>query len=239
MSASSGLKGDCGVCKHSYNEHNRHKCKGSDKKKVQGKYTFEKCKTWWYVCQHGGHDFAGERADAYMVCISCEAHPGGGPDGSGPDGTFYTPSAEESITMDWSPWEWVAENNQWRRYRVSNGKYEYEWRDPEPSPSSTSDQAVAGHSRVDSQDSEDPLAWSNDRYEKETGDIGELTENLAKTKLDKGKEIDEKSTEPTTWSEWEWNETYNCYSRYRNGQNGTEWEYGKRGKDKGKGKGRR
>jgi hypothetical protein len=65
----------------------------SDKKKVgKGKYTYEKCKTWWYVCQQGGHDFAGDRSNAYMVCRGCEAHPGGGPDGSGPDGTYYTPS---------------------------------------------------------------------------------------------------------------------------------------------------
>jgi hypothetical protein len=47
----------------------------------------------------------GERVNAYIVYISCEAYLGSGPDGLGPDRTFYTPSAEESITTDWSLWE--------------------------------------------------------------------------------------------------------------------------------------
>ena len=92
MSASSGLSGTCGVCNHSYNEHNRFRCGGSDKKKTgKGKYTYQRCKPWWCICQQGGHDFAGDRSNAYMVCHGCEAHPGGGPDGSDPGGTYYTP----------------------------------------------------------------------------------------------------------------------------------------------------
>ena len=94
MSASSGLSGVCNVCNHFNNEHNRFKCNGTNKKKAgKGKYTYEKCKVWWYICQQGGHDSAGDQSIAYMVCHGCEAHPGGGPDGSGPDGTFYTPGS--------------------------------------------------------------------------------------------------------------------------------------------------
>ena len=93
MSASSGLTGECSVCSHYYNEHNRFRCEGSDKKKAsKGKYKYEKCKTWWYICQQGSHEFAGDRVNAYMVCHGCSAHPGGGPDGTGPDGDYYTPS---------------------------------------------------------------------------------------------------------------------------------------------------
>ena len=63
------------------------------KKRVsKGKYKYEKCTTWWYICQQGSHDFTGNRSNAYMVCHSCSAHPSGGPDGTGPDGEYFTPS---------------------------------------------------------------------------------------------------------------------------------------------------
>ncbi|PVH71366.1 hypothetical protein DL98DRAFT_106436 [Cadophora sp. DSE1049] len=32
------------------------------------------------------------RSNAYMVCHGCSAHPGGGHDGTGPDGDYFTPS---------------------------------------------------------------------------------------------------------------------------------------------------
>ena len=79
MLASSGLSGDCSICTYSYNEHNRYRRKGSDKKKAEkGKHTYEKCKTWWYICQKGGHNFVGDRSHTYMVCRTCEAYPGSG-----------------------------------------------------------------------------------------------------------------------------------------------------------------
>jgi hypothetical protein len=37
----------------------------------------------------------------------------------------------------WSEWAWDAGRNQWGRYRMSQGQYEYEWRDPEPSTTSS------------------------------------------------------------------------------------------------------
>ncbi|KAG9228319.1 hypothetical protein BJ875DRAFT_348330, partial [Amylocarpus encephaloides] len=47
-----------------------------------------------------------------------------------------------------------------------------------------------GHARTDSKDSEDPLTWSTERYEKETA-----------------KGVDTDSI--TDWSEWIWNEEHN------------------------------
>jgi hypothetical protein len=42
-----------------------------------------------------------------------------------------------SITV-WSEWAWDAGRQQWGRYRMSAGEYEYEWQAPESSSSSTS-----------------------------------------------------------------------------------------------------
>ena len=49
----------------------------------------------------------------------------------------------ENSTSAWSEWAWDAGRNQWGRYRTCQGKYEYEWRDPEPSTSSASNQEVS------------------------------------------------------------------------------------------------
>jgi len=42
-----------------------------------------------------------------------------------------------SVTA-WSEWAWDGGRNQWGRYRMSGGKYEHEWRDPDPPTASNS-----------------------------------------------------------------------------------------------------
>jgi len=99
MLANSGLSGFCPVCGHANNEHNQEPCAGRHKKKAsKGKSKYEKCKNIWKICQWGGHNFAGNRKDAYMVCRGCSSHPGAGPDGTGPDGSCYDPSSASSGT---------------------------------------------------------------------------------------------------------------------------------------------
>ena len=64
MSASSGLKGECVVCKHMNNEHNEYKC------------TVKGCKKKWRLCQAGGHQEFGEDSDfKYVICVKCDSHP--------------------------------------------------------------------------------------------------------------------------------------------------------------------
>ncbi|KAH7129669.1 hypothetical protein B0J13DRAFT_563173 [Dactylonectria estremocensis] len=107
MSASSGLRGTCSVCSHMYNEHNRYRCTGRDKKKVdKKKHQWVQCTARWYVCQQGNHAFMGDRKNAYLVCHDCKSHPGGGPDGTGPEGSYAT--ADDAQSYD------VGEEEQWQ-----------------------------------------------------------------------------------------------------------------------------
>jgi hypothetical protein len=47
-------------------------------------------------------------------------------------------STSTAYISPWSEWAWDARSNKWGRYRLSQGRYEYDWRDPDPSTSSTS-----------------------------------------------------------------------------------------------------
>lgn len=119
MSTSSGLRGQCNVCAHSYNEHSRHRCNGRDKKRnKKGKYEYVKCTVYWYICQQGSHDFMGDRNDAYLVCHDCKSHPGGGPEGTGPDGVF--PTADEAQAHDPGRLEWQWHPTYQRYYYIDN-----------------------------------------------------------------------------------------------------------------------
>jgi hypothetical protein len=63
MSASSGVKGTCEVCKHQNNEHNPYEC------------TVKDCKNKWMICQAGGHQELGVKDDfKYIICVRCDDH---------------------------------------------------------------------------------------------------------------------------------------------------------------------
>jgi hypothetical protein len=93
---------------------------------------------------------------------------------------------------------------------------EYDTTIDEASPSISQGGGNAGHARTDSTDSEDPLAWSMERYQRETtGKIDGLVETLRET------HIGESST--PAWSEWAWNAERNQWGRFRTSQG--EYEY--------------
>jgi hypothetical protein len=251
MSASSSLSGDCSVCAHSYNEHNRFKCKGSDKKKAaKGKYTYEKCKTRWYVCQQGGHDFAGDRSNAYMVCRSCAAHPGGGPDGSGPDGTYYTPSGGDStfteqaapvdeVTMGfgniridqppgpWSEWAWQNQPARWYRTRQGSfGSLEYEFDYENPGP----EEGGKGKGRAPVDQSWSDWVWDdkgNCYYRTRQQESGGYDYQYDHDRPGPGTSSTRAEggghqviTDERLWSNWTWDEKGGCYYRTRQKDSG-------------------
>ncbi|TAQ86820.1 hypothetical protein B7494_g4841 [Chlorociboria aeruginascens] len=74
----------------------------------------------------------------------------------------------------------------------------------------------AGHGRVDSEESEDPLAWSKERYEQGTESFAKLTEGFARTNIREETTVD--------WSLWSWNKEYGQWVRSREKSPG-DWEY--------------
>lgn len=117
------------------NEHNRYRCTGQYRRRKtrSGKKTYEwtKCTAWWYICQQGSHDAMGDERDAYLVCHDCPNHPSGGPDGTGPSGSFARADSSQTSVRD----EWQWDNESGRYYRIDeNGNIE--WTDPGQSSTS-------------------------------------------------------------------------------------------------------
>lgn len=178
MSANSGLQGICPVCNHNYNEHNKYRCKGWDRGGRKNK-EYKQCKVNWYICQHSDH--------GYQTCHPCTSHPGGGPSGTGPDGSFHQPHNSEEYEADWDydvvKGELYYEDNKGKRhYRDEAGPsadyYQYS-AGPSTTQQSTVDEmslamqqtslndpAQPGHARHDSKDSEDPLHSTPRSYNK-------------------------------------------------------------------------
>jgi hypothetical protein len=93
----------------------------------------------------------------------------------------------------WSEWDWHEDRNQWGRYRISRGKHEYEWQDPEPSTSKLEEGTTTDWSEWDWH--EDRNQWGRYRifrgkYEYEWQDPEPSTSSTSKAgaKKDKGKE---------------------------------------------------
>ncbi|KAE9373833.1 hypothetical protein N431DRAFT_466094 [Stipitochalara longipes BDJ] len=82
--------------------------------------------------------------------------------------------------------------------------------------SSTAQGGSMGHDRTDSTSS-DPLGWSKERYQKETGSIDELVGKMKETHIGGGS--------VTAWSEWEWKEEYQQWRRYRLSHGEYEYEW--------------
>lgn len=50
----------------------------------------------------------GTRNDAYLVCHDCPSHPGGGPAGTGLDGSFATADGAQEYDGSEEQWLWDA-----------------------------------------------------------------------------------------------------------------------------------
>lgn len=186
MSASSGLKGICPICAHAYHEHNRYACEGKDRMKGQdGKKTWAQCAVWWYICQQRHQT---KRRNAYQVCHDCPRHPGGGPSGSEPGGTFAR--AEDCHPFE-GEWDW--DTNAQAYYRVDEEGIFHWYGETVAGPSteqsaatnvgaSSSTSSAVQHTRGDSRDSEDPLGWTQQQYDEATV-LADLTSAFDRTRI--------------------------------------------------------
>ena len=182
MSASSGLKGQCYVCGHMYNEHNRDKCKGRDKQKDKnGKKKWVKCTRWWYICQQSHES---ERPTSYQVCHNCPSHPGGGPSETEPDGSYSTADNAQEFE---DGWEWDPVKNVYF-FTLEDGTVQYDQTGAGSAAGDDHGQTStnnAKHTRNDSRDSEDPLAWTQERYHQETEAVDDLASALEQVQISK------------------------------------------------------
>ncbi|KAF8850012.1 hypothetical protein BDZ45DRAFT_209064 [Acephala macrosclerotiorum] len=172
MSASSGRKGHCMRCSHWLDGHaavKHSKCL--------------KCKKQFEICQVSIHaeDTRGKRRLCFIPC-SCGEN-------------YYPLDAKNAIPL--APHEYVPGHPGYRPLSPDEDEYEdtthYDTQDsssPPPQGSAWS----AGHGRADSGDSEDPLAWSKEKFEQKTGSIAGLVGDLDKA------HIGESTT--SNWSSW-------------------------------------
>jgi len=122
-----------------------------------------------------------------------------------------------SVTA-WSEWEWKEEHQQWRRYRMSHGKYEYEWRASESSTSSTS--TVTAWSEWEWK--EEHQQWR--RYRMSHGEY-EYEWRASESSTSSTSSTSKKESIVTAWSEWEWKEEYQQWRRYRMSHGEYEYEW--------------
>lgn len=95
--------------------------------------------------------------------------------------------------------------------------------------------AGSGHTRTDSAESEDPLAWTPRTYEQRTGSVAGLVEDLSNTHIEDPDSSStsvprgtEGSNSPRTedWCDWYWSTEYECHVRCRqNSAVAGGWEY--------------
>ncbi|CAI6100994.1 unnamed protein product [Clonostachys chloroleuca] len=169
----------CVVCHHLYEEHNAYPCKGQDKQKKDGKKKWVKCKNKWYICQQI-HET--ERRNAYVVCHNCPSHPGGGPEGSEPGGSFDVAANVQKYQGDWEY------DHKTGRYFYTDEQGEIHWYNESAQQtsnysgvgggasthagqSSSMSQPATLHQRNDSRDEPDPLSWDEQRIAAEVANL--------------------------------------------------------------------
>jgi hypothetical protein len=178
MTSNSGGDTQCERCGCADNNHTFGLCEGRDGK---GKRSV-RCTFVWARCSTGGHN---DIADVkYVDCYRCSRHPGAPPSsgdfwGSQPGDEYPIYTADE-LNIPWPGHEDESHGSKGKgKGKGRNDDTEQSWE--------------AGHSRVDSGGSEDPLQWDSERYEKETG---ELIEAFGRANISQ-------ETKPA-WSEWSW-----------------------------------
>ncbi|KAF4630263.1 hypothetical protein G7Y89_g7881 [Cudoniella acicularis] len=199
MTSNSGGDTQCERCGCADNNHTFGLCEGRDGK---GKRSV-RCTFVWARCSTGGHN---DIADVkYVDCYRCSRHPGAPPSsgdfwGSQPDDEYPIYTADE-LKIPWPGHEDESHGSKGKgKGKGRNDDTEQSWE--------------AGHSRVDSGASEDPLQWTEDRYKEETGG---LIEGFGNTTID-----DKTNTAWSAWSAWSW--SGERWERYRADPEGT-YEY--------------
>ncbi|KAH8797493.1 hypothetical protein F5882DRAFT_395882 [Hyaloscypha sp. PMI_1271] len=201
MTSNSGSEGPCERCGCANNNHTFGDCGGKDKKGSR----WEACTFVWARCTTGGHN---DVADVkYVDCKRCPNHPGAPPSngefwGSQPGDDYPIYTADE-LGILWPEHEDKSHGSKGKGKGKGKGR-----RDDKEQP------WEAGHTRVDSGGSEDPLQWTEDRYKKETG---ELIEGFGNTTID-----DKTNTAWSAWSAWSW--SGERWERYRADSEG-RYEY--------------
>ncbi|OIW27049.1 hypothetical protein CONLIGDRAFT_647168 [Coniochaeta ligniaria NRRL 30616] len=85
----------------------------------------------------GGHQSMGDSMDAYLVCHDCQGHPSGGPDGTGPDGSFAVANDAQDYAGDEVSWQWDSTN---QRYFCVDANGNITWADDQGQSSSSAGQ---------------------------------------------------------------------------------------------------
>ncbi|KAF8847675.1 hypothetical protein BDZ45DRAFT_811391 [Acephala macrosclerotiorum] len=196
MSASSGREGHCERCGHWLDGHaaiKHSKCL--------------KCKKQFEICQVSIHaeDTRGKRRLCFIPCSCGEK--------------YYPPDAKNAIPL--APHEYMPGHPGYRPLSPDEDEYEdtthYDTQDVS-SPPPQGGTWSAGHGRADSGDSEDPLAWSKEKFEQETGSIAGLVRDLDKA------HIGESTT--SNWSSWSWSKEWGQWVRSREKSTGVrEYDY--------------
>ncbi|CAM6004407.1 unnamed protein product [Sphagnum balticum] len=187
MSTSSGRKGACERCGHMLNEHAHPR----DSK-------CKKCKKVFEICQVSIHGDGSQRAWrlCFIPCLCGKTH--------------YPDKARAAVPL--ADHEYKPEHPGYRAL----DEEEYEEATSYHASVLPQDTRTTGHARVDSSDSQDPLAWSKEKYEQETRDIAELGEGLDKTHIGHNTKL--------KWSTWSWSKERKRWMRVREKSPG-DWEY--------------
>jgi hypothetical protein len=183
MTTSSGRKGFCERCGHALNEH----AKKSDSKR-------KKCKKYFEICQQD-HLESGYRL-CYIPC-SC--------------GEIYYPDKAMSA-KPLKPHEYLEGHPGYRPpeddEEEDDIKDEFSYSILPQAAASPKIEGAYMHTRNISEESEDPLQWSNAKYIQKTT-MPDLTKAFADASIGgaASAEAKDKGPEDTSqWCEWEWNE---------------------------------
>jgi hypothetical protein len=203
MSTSSGREGSCERCGHPLNEHARKsesKCKG--------------CKRHFEICQQIHLGGSGYRL-CYIPCTCGKEN--------------YPDKAKVATPLE--PYEYLLNHPGYRPREYSDDDEEESKLDvslhssPTHVAASHEPQGVALHTRNISQESEDPLQWSEAKYTQNTT-MPYLIEAFATTSISAAASANAKDKGPedtSQWCEWEWHDEYQC--EYRSRQRDGKWEY--------------
>lgn len=227
MSASSGLKGQCNVCGHMYNEHNSEECIGRDRKKDRnGKTKWVKCKNRWYICQQS-HD--SKRRNAYQVCHNCPSHPGGGPSGTEPGGDYTT---AHNVRKFEAEWEWDPVRNA-HYYKDEDGAIHYDQTGAGSSAGSGYGYSVhsetskatsyAEHTQKDSRDSEAPLASSQERHNQDAEGLSDLTSAFEQVQISEAQSALQEPDETSIYVETYKRKDHLCFRNLDDREVKTAW----------------
>ena len=180
----------------------------------------KKCKKLFEICQVATHR-------GWRICfIPCRCGE-----------QYYPDKARAAVPL--ASHEYQPDHPGYRA--LSPDENEYDTTTDQASSSTPQGGGYAGHVRTDSGGSEDPLAWSAQRYEEETTTgIDELVGTFDNTHIG--------GSSTTDWSEWAWHSDRIQWGRYRMSRGEYEYEWrdpepssssaSHKGEDSGKGKGK-